>query len=61
MTKFIIPLAVASVALSGCIINASDDWHDDMSLETRSKLATEACGPGNVKSVTKEGFSCKDE
>jgi len=61
MTKFILPLAVAGVALSGCIIDAGSDWHDDMSLESRTKLATEACGPGNVKSVSNDGFTCKEE
>ncbi|MEM6914276.1 MAG: hypothetical protein AAF511_09895 [Pseudomonadota bacterium] len=61
MIRFILPLAVASVALSGCIIDAGDDWPDDSSLEMRTRLATDACGPGNVKSVSREGFTCKDE
>ncbi|MEO1041695.1 MAG: hypothetical protein AAFX52_05345 [Pseudomonadota bacterium] len=61
MIKSILPLAVATVALSGCVIDAGGDWHDDMSLEARTQLATEACGVGEVKSVTTDGFSCKTD
>ncbi|MEO1656550.1 MAG: hypothetical protein AAFR65_02410 [Pseudomonadota bacterium] len=62
MTKFILPLAVASVALAGCVIDAGGGgFHDDMSLQKRTNLATEACGQGNVKSVSTDGFTCKED
>lgn len=62
MQKYLIPggLAAATLVLSGCVIDAGDDgWHDNTSLAERTRLATEACGEGNVKEVDSNGFECK--
>jgi len=62
MKKIVLPLAILTVGLSGCVIDAgSDGWSHEGSLEERTRLAIEACGAGNVAEVDGTGFQCKTE
>lgn len=53
--------ALAMTVLTGCV-HVSDDGHSDLEeISINTETALRVCGgPGTVKEVTDEGFTCHD-
>jgi len=53
--------ALAMTALTGCVHVSDDGYSDQEEISINTETALRVCGgPGTVKEVTEEGFTCQD-